>query len=82
MLRNAVQATFVGHVIEAMKQHELRLTMTRIIEGVHVERDPRGSLVKRLEELVHHHVAQPLEVRDRDHFAPCARGRPNRDSVD
>ncbi len=55
--------------------------MTRIIEGVRVERDPRGSLAKRLEELVHYHVAQPFEVRNRDHFAPPARGGSNRDSV-
>ena len=64
-----------------MKQHELLLTMTRIIEGIHVERDPRGSLVERLKELVHHHVAQPLEVRDRDRVLSTARGGSNRDSV-
>ena len=64
-----------------MKQHELLLTMTRIIEGDHVECDPRGSLVKRLEELVHYHVAQPFEVRNRDHFVPPAHNNSNCGSV-
>ena len=68
-------------LVEPVEEGELLPAVCRIVDGIHVERDPRRRFGEGVQTLRDESLTQPLQVRDRDRGLSTARGGSNRDSV-
>ncbi len=53
-------------LVEAVKQHQLLVAVTRIVRGVELERDSAGRGIERTDEVVEKEIVKPPQRRDVD----------------